>query len=269
MTRMISILAITAGLCIAPTHAASWHQGLCLGNGDTWRSRLPIEVRNATGREVKGEPVGVAIGRGPQQADLVGVQVEALRVCNDAGLEMLYNVIGPEGDEVHAGPIAEGSQLVLPVECAAGVTAAGVTARYWVYFDNPSAWGVPDFLAANLGVRNGGFEDGEGKRPAAWRSDTTDPQHRISWVSEDPRSGKRCMQTMVDPGAPSTWVATRQGSLPITGGARYVMRAWVKAQEVVGYAGWYIHVGNDEKRHAHRTHALGRGRHLWLEGSCR
>ena len=114
MTRIVSVFAMITGLCIAPASAASWHQGFCLGNGDTWRSRLPIEVRNATGREVKGEPVAVAIGRGPQQADLVGVQVEALRVCNDAGLEMLYNVIGPDGDEVHAGPIAEGSQLVLP-----------------------------------------------------------------------------------------------------------------------------------------------------------
>ncbi|MHB9076996.1 MAG: carbohydrate binding domain-containing protein [Pirellulaceae bacterium] len=271
MTRMISLLAITAGLCITPAQAASWHQGFCLGNGDTWRSRLPIEVRNATGREVKGEPVRVAVGRGPQQADLVGAQVEALRVCNDAGLEMLYNVVGPDGEEVHAGPIADGSQLVIPAECAAGDpaagdpaagdpaagdpaagdpaagnTAAGNTARYWAYFDNPAAWGVPDFLAANVGIRNGGFEDGGGTRPAAWRSDTTDPQHRISWVRENPRSGKRCMQTMVDPGAPSTWVATRQGSLPITGGARYVMRAWVKAQDVVGDAGWYIHVGNPQ-----------------------
>lgn len=190
---------------------------------------------------VKGEPVTVAIGGGTQQADLVGVQVEALRVCDDAGVEMLYNVIGPDGDEVHAGLIAEGSQLVLPTQCAAGATA-----RYWVYFDNPSAWGVPDWFAPRLGVRNGGFEDGQKKSPAVWRSDTTDPQHRISWVDEEPRSGQRCMETVVDSGAPSTWVATRQGGLQITGGARYVLRAWVKAQDVAGYAGWYIHLANEK-----------------------
>ena len=80
----MSTLVIVTGLYLAPAQAASWHQGLCLGNGDTWRSRLPVEVRNDISSEVKGNPVGVKVSRSPQQADLVGVQVEALRVCDDA-----------------------------------------------------------------------------------------------------------------------------------------------------------------------------------------
>ena len=241
MIPLISTLVLVTGLCVTPAQAASWHQGLCLGNSDLWRGRVPIDVRNDTPSEIKGRPVAMRIGRGLQQADLAGVHIESLRVCDDAGQEMLYNVIDPQGNEIHTGPIAEGSQLVVPAQCAAGTTA-----RYWAYFDNPSAWGVPDWLSANLGVRNGGFESGDGANPAGWRTDTMDAQHRIAWVDEDPRSGQRCMKTSVDAGAPSTWIATRQADLPIIGGARYVMRAWVKAQEVVGYAGWYIHVGNEK-----------------------
>jgi len=211
-----------------------------LSGGDLWHSRLSIQVHNDMPRPAKGDPVDLVIGRGPRQADLAGVRVEALRVCDDGGQEVLYNVVGPEGHELHAGPIAEGSRLVLPAQCAAGAAA-----RYWAYFDNPSAWGVPDWLPAGLGVRNGGFELGDGAEPAQWRNDPMDARHRIAWVDEDPRSGRRCMKTMVDAGAPATWIATRQGNLRITGGARYVMRAWVKAHDVVGYAGWYIHVGNE------------------------
>ena len=241
MTRIIMLLATLAASVAALAQAAPWHPGLCMGNGDIWQSRLPINVSNQTGKDAKGEPVKLLIRRESQNADLAGVPVESLRVCNDVGVEVLYNIIGPEGDEVHAGPIPEGSHLVLPVECAAGANV-----RYWAYFDNPSAWGVPDWLEADVGVRNGGFEHGDGADPTSWRSDTTDAQHRIAWVSDEKRSGNRSMKTTVDSGAPSSWVATRQGSLRITGGSRYVMRAWVKAQDVTGMAGWYIHVGNEK-----------------------
>ena len=52
---------------------------------------------------------------------------------------------------------------------------------------------------------------------------------------------------MVADGAEPTWIATRQQGIPIVGGAKYAMRAWVKAENVKGYAGWYIHVGNAKK----------------------
>ena len=239
MNCLIAPLVVAVCLHAAPGLADAWHEGFCLSNGDSWRSRLPITVRNDAQQEARGVPVGVEVGRAPRQADLAGAGVEAVRVCDDTGLEMLYNIVGPDGEEIHAGPIPDGCRLILPAQCAAGATA-----RYWVYFDDPAAWGVPDWLPAQLGIRNGGFEAGDGAVPAGWHNDTLDAQHRIAWVDVQPRSGQRCMQTSVDSGAPSTWIATRQQGLLITGGARYVLRAWVRAQDVVGYAGWYIHVGN-------------------------
>ncbi len=228
-------LSVTAGWA----DTTPWHDGLCLGNQGQWRSRLAIEVRNDMSRDAKGEPARVVVGSGHREADLVGARIESLRVCDHQGVEVLYNVVSPTGDDLRSGALAEGSQLVLPAECAEGTTV-----RYWAYFDNDVAWGVPDWLPTGAGIRNGGFEVGEGLAPAGWQNDATDAQHHLAWVDEQPRSGRRCMQTVVDAGASATWIATRQGSLPIIGGARYVMRAWVKAQDVAGYAGWYVHVGN-------------------------
>ena len=55
------------------------------------------------------------------------------------------------------------------------------------------------------------------------------------------------MKTVVTPGAEPSWISTRQVGIRIQGGARYVMTAWVRARDVEGQAGWYIHVGNSEK----------------------
>ncbi len=180
MTPFFCSLVVVAGLGIAPADTVPWHGGLCLGRGDLWHGRLSIQVRNDMARAAKGDPVALVVGRGPRQADLAGVQIESLRICDDGGQEVLYNVIGPEGHECHTGPMAEGSRLVLPAQCAAGAAA-----RYWAYFDNPSAWGVPDWLPASLGVRNSGFE--------------LDPVHLSA------TAGPRESLTMTQRGADAPW----------------------------------------------------------------
>ena len=123
MTPVICALVAVASPGAAPADRVPWHGDLCLSGGDLWHSRLSIQVHNDMPRPAKGDPVDLVIGRGPRQADLAGVRVEALRVCDDGGQEVLYNVVGPEGHELHAGPIAEGSRLVLPAQCAAGAAA--------------------------------------------------------------------------------------------------------------------------------------------------
>lgn len=215
-----------------------WHQ-LYLDGGGYWRQRLQIQIRNEFAREAVGEPVAVRIGRGVGEADLVGAMAEAVRVCDAKGTEMLFSITGPAGQLITKGPIPAGSILTIPAECPAN---SEVT--YYIYFDNPEAWAVPDFLEVSLGVRNGGLEEGVGDVPFGWRHDPQDEQHRLFWVTENPRSGKRCLKTVVAEGAEPTWIATRQFNIHIIGGARYTMRAWVKAENVKGYAGWYIHVGN-------------------------
>jgi hypothetical protein len=240
MKRLVCV-GFVCYLAAVAAGAAEWHNSLYLGNDGYWRARVAVEVRNndAT-RDVAGDPVEVRIGRGANEADLLGADARTVRVCDADGVEMLYRIDAPDGTAVTDGAIPAGSALTLPVECAAHATAT-----YYIYFDNPSAWAVPDFLQTHSGVVNGGVEIGTGDTPAGWVHDPGDGAHRAFWVSEAPHSGARCLKTVVAPEAEATWIATRQHSIHIIGGAQYVMRAWVRAKDVQGYAGWYIHVGDE------------------------
>jgi hypothetical protein len=219
--------------------ATAWHGGLYLGNEGYWRQRVPVVVRNEGERDLAGEPVELVIGKGDGQVAIEGLPADAIRVCTAAGTEFLWAISGPDGQPIRRGPIPGGSTLTLPAECPAGGEAT-----LYVYADNPAAWAVPDFWKTARGLRNGGLEEGTGETPADWAHDVNDDAHRTFWVAEAPHAGKKCLKTVVADGAEETWIATRQRDLRIVGGARYRMTAWVKAENVKGYAGWYIHVGN-------------------------
>ncbi|MEN6547505.1 MAG: glycoside hydrolase domain-containing protein [Armatimonadia bacterium] len=213
--------------------ADRWAHPLYLGGGGVWHQRVMLEVRNDTDREAVGEEASVALPA------LTGTLAEAVRVTRDDGVEVLYALTGPDGLTVKQGPIPSVTSLTIPAECQPKATA-----RYWVYFDNPAAWTVPDFLKATSGIRNAGLELGEGNVAAEWQHDANDGQHRTFWTTEAPHSGSHCLKTVVTPGAEPTWISTRQSGLRIVPGAKYVFSGWVKADSVDGQAGWYIHVGN-------------------------
>ncbi len=256
LMRLFLLSFMAAGLS-----DSNWHHPLYLANDGYWRQRVQIVIRNDTDRPVAGEPVPVKIGKGEGDADLVGARAEAVRVCDAAGTEMLFDLTAPNGQRIGQGTIPAGSVLTIPAECPARSAAI-----YFVYFDNPSAWRVPDFLDAPVGLRNGGVEEGVGDTPFGWRHDEPDAQHRTFWVTENPHTGKRCLKTVVADGAEPTWIATRQTNIRVTGGARYVLRAWVKAENVKGYAGWYIHVGNEkDPLLLNRVFNAGGGSYDWKE----
>ncbi|NPV45954.1 MAG: DUF4091 domain-containing protein [Armatimonadetes bacterium] len=240
MLRSVTLL-IGVSLSAAAWATTGWHHPLYLGNGELWRQRVPVVIRNAGGDDALGQSVTLAIGAGPGQADLASLAAEAIRVCDSGGVEMLYAIADAAGKAVEAGPIPAVGTITIPVECPAGATVT-----YYVYADNPAAWRVPDYWRSIGKLRNGGVEEGEGDTPDGWVHDTNDETHQTAWVTENPRSGNRCLKTTVAAGAEATWIATRQGNIQIVGGARYVMSAWVKAQDVAGFAGWYIHVGNED-----------------------
>ncbi len=224
--------------CALSACAADWHHPLALDSGDYWRARVPVEITNDGEKAMEGTPLEVKVRATGPLSLLVGVDARQIRVADADGTEMLFVVFGPGGAMVER-EIPRGASLVLPVECAAKSTTT-----YYVYFDNPAAGHVPDYLSARPGLVNGSFELGSGDTPDSWRHDEADDEHRSLWTGENPRSGNRCLKTIVAPDAEATWIATRQSGIHIVGGARYRLEAWVRAENVKGYSGWYLHVGN-------------------------
>jgi hypothetical protein len=223
----------------AATAAQPWLTTMSLANDGYWRQRIHLVLRNDTDQPQAGQPVAVKIGKHDGEADLEGMRADDLRVVTAAATELLWAVTAPLGEPIRSGPIPAGSLLTIPAECPARGQA-----DYFLYFDNQAAWSVPDFLDVAAGLRNGGLEEGQGDVPAGWTHDAGDAQHSVAWVSQQPHSGHKCLKTVVAEGAEPTWISTRQSPIHIIGGARYVVRAWVKAAGVKGGAGWYVHVGN-------------------------
>jgi len=237
----IRVPTVTLAVLVACASAsgADWHHSFHLDGGGYWSGRVRLIVANQRDSAADGLPVAVTVGDTPGHADLAGMEARAIRVCSARGTEVLFALVEADGSRITSGPIPPGSQLVVPAECPAGEKA-----QYYVYFDNRAAGEVPDFLSARIGLVNGDLESGEGDTPFAWKHDAPDETHRATWTDELPQSGKRCLKTVVAQGAEPTWIATRQDEIHINAGARYRMTAWVKADKVKGFAGWYIHLGN-------------------------
>ena len=100
-----------AGEGSPPDPAQPWLQTLCLGNDGWWRQRIRVVVRNNSDQPLAGEPLEIKIGKGDGQADLEGTSADALRLSNEAGVELLWAITGPAGQPVRRGPIPSGSVL--------------------------------------------------------------------------------------------------------------------------------------------------------------
>ncbi len=120
---------------------ADWHHPMALDGGQYWRQRICVKVHNGQNASLEGRSVALPVGVGPGQAQLTGQSAQSVRVVDHRGAEMLFAVRTPAGELVTQGPIADGSTLVLPAECPAQTSAT-----YYVYFDNPAAGEVPDYL---------------------------------------------------------------------------------------------------------------------------
>ncbi|MGC8642019.1 MAG: glycoside hydrolase domain-containing protein [Isosphaeraceae bacterium] len=235
MFKCLDILFVMAVSCAA----ADWDHPLCQDGGGVWRRRLPVTVSNPTDQVLKGRPVHLAIGK--DASSLAGAAAESIRVCDASGQEMLFAINDSRGTLVTRGPIPQDGALTIPAECGPRQSV-----RYYVYYENPSAGELADFLEAREGLINGDLESGHGRTPRGWMHDEADSTHRSQWSTERPQSGRRCLKTVVAAGAEPSWISTRQAGIHIKGGAHYRLNAWVRGQDVQGQAGWYIHVGNEE-----------------------
>jgi hypothetical protein len=223
------------------TVANPWHHPMALDGGDYWRARLPVTIRNLGEKPLNGLPLALSIDQQQSTAALIGQPAQQIRLTNAEGTEMLFAILGVDGKSMRSERIPNQATLVLPATCAANSAAT-----YYVYFKNPRAGLVPDYLKARPGLVNGSVEQVHGESPIGWEIDEPDEQHRVLWSRENPHSGQRCWKTVVAPDAEPTWIAARQAGIHLVGGARYRVEAWVRGSNVQGRAGWYLHIGNQQ-----------------------
>jgi len=242
-----------------------WCDSLVADGGGRWRARAIVRVVNEGPHPAKGELVQVTVGRGPGQVDLAGQRAQAVRVCDALGRELLFDLADRDGRTKRTGPLADGDRVSFCVECAASKRGGkdrrvSGASDYVVYYDNAQATDPVDYLGA--GLTNGGFELG-GASPDGWAAHGVDEMHRVSCVSDRPHSGRRCGRTTVTAGAEPAWVKWWQGNIPVTAGARYRLTGWVRARDVKGKAGWYVHVHADRRMVVNRVATAGDGTYDW------
>jgi hypothetical protein len=157
-TRSLAILALCSSLSSAADlpkppsgeNEAPWLTSLSLGNGGYWRQRIRVAVGNNADQPARGQTLELKIGKDDDRPDLEGVGADSLRLVDGKAVELLWTLTGPDGRDIQAGPIPHGSTLSIPAVCPAQGHA-----EYYLYFDNPAAWSVPDFLPRSRGLEKG------------------------------------------------------------------------------------------------------------------
>ncbi len=260
MYRLSSLVSIM--LC-GSLAAAEWHHPLWLGRGDVWRARFPVTVTNPSGTALAGDPVSLAVGDRPGQAPLAGSRAEALRVTDEQGKQLLYGLWTADQNTLFTtGAIPAGATLTLPAVCGPHTSAT-----YYVYFDNPRAWGLADFYGKRTDFElNGDFEKGVNDQPAGWQAGQANTKHRLTWSTEKPFSGSHCLKAQADTDADKSWFGFVRTDFAVVAGARCTIRVRVRAENVVGNAGWYVHVGDDKNpQRINQVARTGDGTFDWKE----
>ena len=234
-----------------------WEENLYLGRGDFWRKRVPITVSNPQDEPCNGSPATLKPGK---ELPIAGVRVEELRLLDEKGNALLFGVWGDE--RIESGPIPENAEISIPVS----LPAKG-SATYWLYWDNPCAWGYADFFKGRefLDV-NGGFEKGDGKSVAGWERLAEDKEHHLSVDTQTKLSGERALRSEADSNAKESWFCFARHDITVKPGNEVTIRVKVRALDVKGYAGWYVHIGNKSKGDVvNHVENSGGGTYDWKE----
>lgn len=126
-----------------------WHHPLYMANNDYWRERIPVSIQNNTHRQILGDLIEIEVGKNKGQANLAGSLAEAIRVTTEKGDELMYRLSDKDGKAIEKGPIPENCKIIIPVEC----NPDSKTTNY-IYFENPSAWPIGDYLKTNLKIND-------------------------------------------------------------------------------------------------------------------
>ena len=243
MILILSLILVRSSVLTAAEKAPK----LCIAGGGTWAKSLEISLTNPSAADWKDKIIEIPV-RGTIDAPkenalpLAGQLAQSVRFCDADGVEFIFNIIDSEKKDLHRGVIPNDSTLIIPVNCPAKKT---VSCK--IFFDNPKAWVIPDWLKSQGGITNLDFEEGKDLNVFGWSLDAGDQKSKLSWSSEKPFSGKKCVKCEVAADAEPSWIAARQNNIALVSGAKYQFVAWVRAKDVKGSCGWFLHIGNNEK----------------------
>ncbi|MBI4977630.1 MAG: DUF4091 domain-containing protein [Spirochaetes bacterium] len=140
ISLMMALAAAAASLCAA----TAWQQPY-VGGGGFWKQRIPLTITRGAGTFNPGMPYALVIGSGAGELPLTGIDMKSVRVLNSSGVEYFFNVTDARGREVRDGQLAAGQRIIIPVEIASNAS----TESYFIYYDNASAWLLPDYLKSS------------------------------------------------------------------------------------------------------------------------
>lgn len=226
---------------------STWIDQLSCHGFGVWKNRIEFSVKNKTTEPFDDTTVAIPIEKsdsvkGQPCLPLASVAAQSIRVTDENGVELLFELVDSQGLPVHEGKLPEGSSLILPVTCDPGKEA-----RFIVSFNNDLAWVLPDWYKVQNRLVNLGFEQGTKGVPHGWRFDAQGNDRRIEWSTENPYEGSKCVKVTVAPGSTPSWIAARQSGIHVKSGRKYRFSAWIKGRDVVGSCGWYAHIGNRKK----------------------
>lgn len=247
--------------------AQPWHDRLALSRQDSWRGRFSLQFSNLPAMDAKQMlPVAVPVaGEAGVSAPLplAGMPVAGIRVvAADSGAELLWAVADASGERVESGMVPVDGTLYVPVS-----PDGASTLKLLVYYDNPSAWPVSDYLRIpTAGDLNGSFEKIAQGMPVGWRPKLTDAQHRVELATDRPADGAYCVKATADANAESSWFGIERAGMPVQPGEKYILRVRVRGEGVTESAGWFVHVGNPgNSQMVNRVVNAGKGNFDWQE----
>ena len=150
-SKIISIASVCgalAAIAASDSPSTKWRNDLYLGRGGFWKCRAPITATNHAPETCNGRPVSLKVGK---DLPIAGVRLEELRLVDEKGKELLFGAWGDK--RIENGPLPEGVELSIPVSLPAKGTAV-----YWLYWNNPSAWGYADFFKERVGFEKSGVK---------------------------------------------------------------------------------------------------------------
>jgi len=219
-----------------------WHHPLYLGNQDYWRKRVAITVSNHDKADLTAAPVVLAVGQREGEVPLVGVAAESVRLVNAEGRQVMLRIDDARGARLEMGPIPEGARLTIPNEAPAGGRQ-----RYYLYFDNPSAWPVGEYFLTHPEVNQGGFEETGPYGPLGWELSWREPTRDVIWTSDEKHAGARSLEVRAEARGEPAAFGAMQENLHLIPGAGYTLEAWVKAKDLDGAAGLEVVPANLER----------------------